>query len=78
VCRQQQQGASSVQQATSEKQRLKQARAEQRQGAGNLFDELLSTGETQQCRLTGELCSVLLGCTDYSLLNGGYISIYSV
>jgi len=35
-----------VQQATSEKQRLEQARAEQRQGAGNLFDELLSRGGT--------------------------------
>jgi len=44
VCRQPQQGASSVQQATSEKQQLEQARAEQRQGAGNLFDELLSRG----------------------------------
>jgi len=41
---QQLKAASSVQQATSEKQRLEQARAEQRQGAGNLFDELLSRG----------------------------------
>jgi len=39
---------------------------------------MLSRAETEQCRLTGELCSVLLGCTDYSLLNDGYISIYSV
>ena len=33
-----------MQQATSEKQRLEQARAEQRQGAGNLFDESKSYG----------------------------------